>query len=213
MNTQLIVSQVEQAIAHALNFQSKLPADTLPLTGKAMSGKRERHLLNNLAASFTPYVEVGCFHGSTLLAAAYRNTGLIVGVDNFASGANNRQTLLQNLMTYGEARASLIDASCWSVPLTGFRCCFWDGPHSKEDQKNALVALRHWYADTFVYVVDDWQRPEVSEGTMEGITTAGLKIEFQKELTSPGDPASFASGVGNSDWWWCSLGVFVLTQV
>ena len=213
MNTQLIVSQVEQAIARATNFQSKLPADTLPLTGKAMSGKRERHLLNNLAAVFTPYVEVGCFHGSTLLAAAYRNTGLIVGVDNFVSGSGNRQTLLQNLMTYGEARASVIDASCWNVPLTGFRCCFWDGPHTKEDQKNALVALRHWYTDTFVFVVDDWQRPEVVEGTREGIATAGLRVDFEKVLTSPGDPAAFANGVGNSDWWWCSLGVFVLTQV
>lgn len=210
MNSRETVLAVEHAIAAAQLYRSKLPPETLPLAG--YSGRKGRHLLNNLAALFTPYVEVGCYRGSTLISAAYDNKGLIVGVDNFTDETKpgqfmvgTRQVLLDNLRAYSAwARPSLIDAPCWDVPLSGFACGFFDGGHTEEDHLNAVTRLHTWFQPCFVFVVDDFNRQNVRDGTLRGIKEASLVTEFYRHLGAEiGDDA---------DGWWSGMGVFVLSR-
>ena len=205
-----ICVDVDAAVARALNFESKLPPDTLALEG--YSGYKGRHLLNNLAAVFTPYVEVGCFWGSTLICAAYKNEGLIVGVDNFTDETKpghymlaSRQRLLRTLEAYSDiARPSLIDASCWNVPLSGFKCCFFDGGHTEQEHADSLIRLAPWFTDCFVFVVDDYNRQNVRDGTQRGIEMAKLKVE---SFTGVG-----GMGTDDKEGWWNGMGIFVLSK-
>jgi hypothetical protein len=189
-------------------LSSKLPPETLPLNG--YSGKKGRHLVNNLAAAFTPYVEVGCFQGSTLICAAYENQGRIIGVDNFTDETKpgrymveNRKALLANLSTYSHvARPSVIDGACWDLKLSGFRCCFYDGAHAEDDHRRAITDLLPWFTQQFVFVVDDFNRDNVRAGTEEGLHLAGLLPVFHVHLGK--------GATDDADGWWNGIGVYVL---
>src|SRR5262249_22594802 len=66
----------------AIRGASRLEPEGLAIEG--MSDARMRRLLNTLGSRVRTYLEVGCYHGSTLIAAAYRNPRLwALGVDNF----------------------------------------------------------------------------------------------------------------------------------
>lgn len=204
-----MVEQVKMAMAKADSFDSKLPPQTLPIEG--YSGRKGRHLLNNLASLYTPYVEVGCYQGSTLICAAYDNTGLIVGVDNFTDETRpgdymlvNRQALLANMRTYSErSRCSIIDSSCWTLTLSGVKCCFYDGGHTEQDHFDSLL-LNHWFCPQFVFVVDDFNRQNVRDGTEKAIQSLGLTVDFRCHVGADigDDPIG----------WWSGIGVYVLSK-
>jgi hypothetical protein len=205
-----MIAHVKQSIERAERFESNLPPDTLPLTG--YSGRVGRHFLNNLASVFTPYVEVGCYRGSTLICAAYDNPGLVIGVDNFTDETkpgqymvDTRRALLDNLRLYSDrARPSIIDAPCWDVRLSGFACCFFDGAHTEQDHADAVTKLSPWFADQFVFVVDDFNRKNVRDGTDRGIEAAKLRVQFY-----------WHKGDGKTDdptGWWNGFGVYVLQK-
>ena len=205
-----MIANVMRAIELAERFKSKLPPETLPLTG--YSGRMGRHFLNNLAAVFTPYVEVGCFQGSTLICAAYGNTGLIVGVDNFTDETKpcvymveTRKALLSSLREHSaRARPSLIDSPCWDVKLSGIVCCFFDGAHTEQDHVDSVTRLYPWFTRQFVFVVDDFNRKNVRDGTDRGIEAATLRVDFHRHLG--------ASATDDTAGWWNGFGVYVLSK-
>lgn len=205
-----MIDALNNAIAKAGRFESKLPPETLEIEG--YSGRMGRHFLNNLAGRFQPYVEVGCFRGSTLICAAYDNPGLVVGVDNFTDEtqpgtymAGTRQTLLENMRCHSDrSRPSLLDASCWKVHLTGFQCCFFDGAHTEQDHMDAVTHLSTWMTPQFVFVVDDFNRQSVREGTLRGIAAGNLRIDFELWLG--------AQGTDDRTGWWNGFGVYVLSK-
>jgi hypothetical protein len=205
-----MIAHVMRAIKLAQKFESKLPPETLPLVG--YSGRMGRHFLNNLASVFTPYVEVGCFRGSTLICAAYDNAGLIVGVDNFTDETKpgvymveTRKALLENLREYSDrARPSLIDSPCWDVNLTGVTCCFFDGAHDEQDHVDSVARLYPWFTRQFVFVVDDFNRKNVRTGTDRGIEGAKLRVDFHWHLG--------ADATDDTIGWWNGFGVYVLSK-
>ena len=200
------------AVERAERWESKLPPDAFNFDD-SYSGRKGRHLLNNLAGTFLPYIEVGCYLGSTLIAAAYDNPGLVVGVDNFTDETKpgrymveNRRRLLERLSHFSDrARPSLIDAPCWDLKLTGFLCGFYDGDHSAQAHIDALVKLAPWFSQSFVYVIDDYNRQNVRDGTAAGISAARLKVDFEMRL---GEHAPPDDRLG----WWNGIGVFVFTK-
>lgn len=210
MNTDGLITLVQNAVTDASQNKSKLPPDTIPVQG--MSGRMGRHLLNNLAAQLSPYVEVGTYFGSTLISAGYGNRGIVLGIDNFSivfehtqAGHNQRRQLLENMLAFSDvSKVSFMDASCWDVHLTGVQCFFYDGEHTVDDQRKALSLAREWCVPTFVYVVDDWNWECVQTGTQRGLDEFGFKVEYKVEL-----------GVGGFDSWqgfWNGMGVFVLSR-
>lgn len=223
MNTDGLITLAQAAIAHAEQHQSKLPLATLlsggttdptgQFRGVSMSGRKGRHLLNNLAAQLTPYLEIGTFMGGTLLSAGYRNSGLILGVDNFVydfqqllpQPLDPRSTLLSNLAACPEARVSFLEGDCFSLPpVPGFQCVFFDGDHTEEAQCQALTVLKSWYTETFIYVVDDWNWPAVRRGTDRGLREGGYEVACSLNLGSYDADAV--------DAYWNGMGLFVLRK-
>lgn len=206
------ISLVDQALRQANDGVSKLNSDVRHLQG--YSGVKVRHLLNNLAAQFTPYVEVGCYLGSTLIAAAYGNSGLIVGVDNFTDETRpgeymvgTRRTFLNNLSRYSDiARPSLIDASCWDLKgfFSGVKCCFFDGAHTYEDHVRSVTELGDWFADDVVFVVDDFNRQNVREATDAGIRRSKFVVQLSMRFG--------ADKTDDGEGWWNGIGVYLLSR-
>lgn len=207
-----MIDLVKMALERAEHFESKLPPDAFRFDD-SYSGRKGRHLLNNLASVFWPYVEVGCYLGSTLIAASYDNDGLIVGVDNFTDETkpgqymvDNRRRLFERLSHYSDrARPSVIDAACWTLKLSGFQCCFFDGEHSEQGHADSLIRLYDWFTPQFIFLVDDYNRLNVRQGTRRGIETRKLRVDYELWLGAH-DPPDDRIG------WWNGLGVFVLSK-
>src|SRR5262245_31865440 len=64
---------IKEAFAKALNNESEIDPGVLAMVG--MSGRKYRHLINNLIRGLADasYLEVGCWTGSTLCSAVSRN--------------------------------------------------------------------------------------------------------------------------------------------
>ena len=55
---------------------------------------------------------------------------------------------------------------------------FYDGDHSFESQRDALIYFQDCFADEFIYLVDDWKDEGVVKGTHAGIEKIGYEVLF-----------------------------------
>ena len=68
---------------------------------------------------------------------------------------------------------------------------FYDGNHSFESQRDALIYFQDCFADEFIYLVDDWGDEDVVKGTYAGIEKIGYEILFSDNTSNWGaDPTS-----------------------
>src|SRR5262249_17067664 len=122
---------------------------------------------------------VGCYHGSTLIAAAYRNPRLwALGVDNFTEPH-------PELDAHGPPRAQLtahirrfaphvrfVEADFRSIdpdPLPVLDCFFYDGAHDRASQREAVTHFAPRFGPECLLLVDDWNGEDVREGTYDGL--------------------------------------------
>lgn len=198
-----LVEHVKEAFAKAEREESKLPPEIyqggLHRDGKlqGMSSPRVRHLLNNLCDfEGVRYLEIGTYLGSTLIAAATNNEGIFAAIDNFQwnhgkaenTEITTRQALDENLTRFEmKDKVHFVDAKCWEVDKSQlpspFNVYFYDGDHSHECQKKALLEFIDLLADEFIFVVDDWQESgnNVPSGTYKGIKEGGFEILYEME--------------------------------
>lgn len=87
---------------------------------------------------------------------------------------------------------TLVVGDCWKVKNNIFDewgsekvdIYYYDGDHSKESQKEAIIQYYPCYAEEFIYLVDDYENDEVQEGTKEGIDwlkTQGYKVLYEQD--------------------------------
>ena len=81
---------------------------------------------------------------------------------------------------------------------------FYDGDHSFEAQKSAFTYFNDIFADTFIAIVDDYNREHVRQGTMAGFQELNYQVLFDVFL-----PASFD---GDKKQWWDGLYVAVIAK-
>jgi len=132
---------------------------------------RENNLaLLNLAASCLgadeSYVEVGVFHGASLVAAMLGNEGGFVGVDSFDFRDGSLEKVEQNLAHFGVAGAELIVGDVFELVPGGAlgeaRAGVWyyDALHTYEGQLEGLRIAEPWLARGALLIVDDtdWEQ-------------------------------------------------------
>jgi hypothetical protein len=169
----------------ALRGESRLTEDVLNVEG--MSDARMRHLLNNIGGRVRTYVEVGCYHGSTLIAAAHGNPDLFaLGIDNFSEDfppwntrGGPREQLGDNLRKYaphaqfveGDFRLLTVDQ------LPSIDCFFYDGAHDPQSQYEAILHFSPRFADESLLLFDDWNFDSVKDGTQAGVRD--LRADWQ----------------------------------
>jgi len=162
----------------AIQSESKLTPEVLDIEG--MSDANMRHLLNNLGGQVATYVEVGSYHGSTLIAAAFGNEKLTaIGIDNFSEQFADWNTrgephvqLFKNLEKFAP-HARFIGADFRDVDtqaLPWIDCYFYDGAHDADSQSDGIVHFAPRFADECLLLVDDWNGEPVREGTFDGLS-------------------------------------------
>jgi protein O-GlcNAc transferase len=115
------------------------------------------------------YVEVGTYHGTSLIAAMLDNDARFVAIDNWSLGDGSRERLDRNLVRFGFAdRAELIEGDAFetlrSDRLAGRKVgvYYYDNGHEYEQQLDGLRLIEPYLLSPALVIVDDtdWERVE-----------------------------------------------------
>lgn len=215
------IEQIQAAIFYAEQRQSKITP--LALAVPMLGSLQIRHLLNNLGAISTNFLDVGSHVGGSYCSAVFKNNNLdnAFAVDSWESdatdGHNHERDFRENAVFFTPANGekptfmAIIKSECFEVDLSQFddiKIDFYsyDAGHSQEQQKQALIYYKPVLADEFIYVCDDWMFEGVKEGTLEGIKEGGYEILFATELLN--DNGEFYQ----NEQWWDGYAVFLLKK-
>jgi predicted O-methyltransferase YrrM len=129
-------------------------------------------LLNAAASCLQPdesYVEVGTYHGTSLIAAMLDNDAEFVAIDNWSLGDGSREQLDRNLARFGFAgRAETVEGDAFetlrSDRLAGRKLgvYYYDNGHEYEQQLDGMRLIEPYLLSPALVIVDDtdWERVE-----------------------------------------------------
>jgi hypothetical protein len=205
------IEQIQIAISNADRMQSGLSKECfdVPMLGSL----KIRHLLNNLGAISTEYLECGSHRGGSFCSTVNNNNLVIAtAVDSYLETFHKGDSL-KDFMDNAEKFCpehtlwDLLKEDYFKVYIAGKPDLFlFDGFHSEEHQAKALTYFAPMLADEFIYVCDDYMLPQVKAGTQRGIKEAGLKILFEQELENPSEV------LHQNDFWWSGVYIALLKK-
>jgi hypothetical protein len=210
------IEQIELAIEKAIKRESKITP--LALSVPMLGSLRIRHLLNNLGAISTKFIDIGSHVGGSYCSAVFNNDNLkeVAAVDSWESdateGNHHEKDFRENMLIFTPrlSKVHVIKRDSFKVNLDqlpkDIDFYSYDAGHSKEQQKQALIYYKPILADEFIYVCDDWTFDGVKEGTLEGISDGGYDIIFQKELLNDNGE------LYQNEQWWDGYAVFLLKK-
>ena len=113
------------------------------------------------------YVEVGTYHGTSLISAHAGNDGDFVALDNWSLGDGSRDQLEANLARY-ELDATLLEGDAFETLRSGklegrsVGVYYYDNGHEYEQQLDGMRLAEPYLADGALVIVDDtdWERVE-----------------------------------------------------
>lgn len=193
------INLVNIAIEKAERLESNLPSEGLGIGGN-MSGKRGNHFLNNLVFEGCNYLEVGCWHGSTLCSALYKNKPN----KSFSIELDTQEKLLENIQKYITNNHKHITSDCFNINLKengieNIDVYFYDADHRTQDQYDALDYYIDSLSDVFIFIVDDWNGigdHDVSGGTYSAIKDLNLTIHLDASKHDNSNPEGYHNGFG-----------------
>jgi predicted O-methyltransferase YrrM len=129
-------------------------------------------LLNAAASCLQPdeaYVEVGTYHGTSLIAAMLDNDAEFVAIDNWSLGDGSREQLDRNLTRFSFAgRAEIIEGDAFETLRSGrlagrkVGVYYYDNGHEYEQQLDGMRLIEPYLLSPALVIVDDtdWERVE-----------------------------------------------------
>ena len=221
-----IIHHIIISIVQARNEQSKIQPNTDEgkeiLEYSGYTGTRTRHLYNNICNSDAlkdiKYLEIGTWNGSSSMSAVYKNniTGLFI--DNWSQFGGDANIFIQNMSKFGKSSTNyLLESDCWKVNLKEldmgpFNVYLFDGDHAELDHFKSLEYYYPVLDDTFIFLVDDWNWPNVRDGTMRAIDQLNLHVLFRhEEFVSQDELNNMPNHYGKKTWW-NGIGIFLLSK-
>lgn len=207
------IEQITEAIEKALRRESKLTP--LAMSVPALSSLNIRHLMNNLGAISTRYVEIGSHRGGSLCSTVFKNDNLIsaTAIDSFLSDetANEgaKPDFLENveICLPREVKFNLIHKDSFQVNLSELPAeidlYLMDGSHDEDSQCRALTYYLPAMAGEFIFLVDDSDWPDVIEGTKRGLRETGVEVLFERK---------FQGNDHDNDGWYNGYWIFLLRK-
>jgi len=138
-------------------------------------------LLNLAAACVGPdeaYVEVGVYHGASLIAAMLGNEGRgFVGIDGFDFGDASRDVVERNLADFGLPVPEVIVGDVFELVPAGalgetrVGVWYYDASHSYEAQLEGLRITEPWLVPGALMIVDDTDWPGVERALADYVST------------------------------------------
>lgn len=219
MTTEQKIEAIKDAIEKAKNHQSKM--DDIAWSVPALSSLKIRHLMNNLGAISTRYLECGV-HKSGLFSSAIRNNPNLVvanATDSFASDADSDDKAYPQFSDntakcrHPETAINLLIGDTFAIQPSDIvgpiDLYLYDAAHDYESQRKAMTHFLPAMADEFIVCVDDWQYGDVKVATMEGLHESGCTVLFQEELVNP-EP--YTEDQHLNDLYWRGFAVFLLRK-
>ncbi len=189
MNSQELCQHVDEAIARSLRSEAYLDADVLKITG--FSTPTMRRMFSNLChLEGASYLECGCFCGASLISALCNNPITAYGVEDFSQPFANytvREQLTSNVSRWGASckKIVMINTDCFTMDRGIFESpidlYFYDGEHSETSQAKALPYFLNVLNDSFVYIVDDTDWPQVASGVALGFAALKDRVRIDRE--------------------------------
>lgn len=201
---------IQNAFEKAKKYESKL-SDWI-ITMEGMSGVQYRHFVNNLFehVDAAKYLEIGCWKGSTTCAASYKNSIVTYCIDNWGQFGGPRMEFSNNIQRCMsesglDCKIELMENDFRNVDYSAigkYNIYMFDGPHSTEDQRDALIIAKDALEDEFVFICDDWNWHHVREGTEQGIKQSNFEVIYSIDLRTTPDNSTCTheNGYERSDW-------------
>lgn len=194
---------IETAFENAEKGESKITDGILNMEG--MSGKKTRHLYNNLLnKDDARYLEIGTWKGSSVCSAMCGNKAKVVCIDNWSEFGGPKHEFITNFNTYkGENEARFIEQDCFKVDISllpKFNIYMYDGNHTKDSHYRALVHYYDCLDNTFVFIVDDWNWQDVRNGTHESIKLLNLSVLYEREIRLTTDNSHTSPQLAKETW-------------
>lgn len=197
---------IEKAFFKALALDHRLPDWIVQTVG--MSGKKYRYFINNLIHQIARprYLEIGSWAGSTAISAIFENNLDALCIDNWSQFGGPRNEFMQNIqMAKGDkCNFSFIEDDFRSVNFNELNfqanVYLFDGPHTERDQYDGIRYALPSLQPEFVLVVDDFNWPDVRNGTKRAITDCHLTVEASIEIRTTIDNTHPKIHGAPSDW-------------
>jgi hypothetical protein len=202
----LLSFSLDRAFRDALALRTKLPDWVLAMQG--MSGRKYRRLINSLVGLVpnARYLEVGSWAGSTACSAIHGNRVTATCIDNWSEfgGPKDQFTANTDRARSDEVNFRFIEEDFRKVnysDLGTYNIYLFDGPHAYQDQYDGVAIAQPAVEDEYIQIVDDWNWPEVRQGTIDAITQLGRAITYAIEIRTTQDNSHPQMHIGeNSDW-------------
>lgn len=206
------IEQIIEAIVQADRLKSKLEYPVIEVP--SFTSTKIRHLLNNLGAISSSYLECGTHKGGHFCSVLYKNDIKdAVALDDYSEFYVNGETkeeCLANINRYApkHTRWSLFEQDCFTAkfhPKLKFDLYNYDAQHTESAQQRAMTHFVDNLADECIVVVDDWAFNGVEDGTRMGIRLAGMEVLFESVMLTP-------EGALPEDNWHNGFAVFLLKK-
>ena len=124
--------------------------------------------------------------------------------DNWSEFDGPVDKFLTNLAKYkGKSRVTFIEKDYHQLDfhhLGLFNVFLFDGPHTYEDQFDAVMMADPALEPCFVLIVDDWNWESARRGTMDAIRKRGYRIDHMIEVRTSRDDTLPELRGEKSDW-------------
>lgn len=175
------IANVETAIAVAQAQRTRLPLALLAVTPHTGTAKVSI-LLNELCSrGDCRYLEFGVFHGRSLIAAAWGNTGQFTGVDHQNEKRGHGWPATHAMLPPDQSgTVRFVSANFKDVALDArYDVCFYDADHSALGTARG-VCLMAQRLRPGILIVDDVEHPKIgphaSKGAELGLAQSGCRI-------------------------------------
>lgn len=216
-----LVQHVKACLEASFNGKSKLSRKVLRLDG--MSGKKTRHLLNNICSlPDCVYLEIGTWKGSTFVSALYENSTIsqAVGIDNWVQFGGPKDVFLGNCRRFlRNVYNRCIEGDCFSINKTALfsapvNVYFYDGGHEEIDQEKAFTYYNDILAPTFIAIVDDWNWDWIRKGTFQAFEKLHYQVVYECSLPQRTalDPLPNPKGESDKKNWWNGVYIAVIKK-
>ena len=197
-------THIKKSFENANENMSKINHEIMMLRG--MTGLKTRHFYNNmLTMSGARYLEIGSSTGSAVCSAMYGNNAIVLCMDNWSESGIPKEEFVNNFNKFkGNNEAIFIERDCFKIDISSFpkfNIFLYDAEHSYD---NHYKALFHYYScldDVFIYIVDDWNWPDVRKGTMDSIAKLNLNIIYEKEIRLTFDDSYTKEPMRTTSYW------------
>ena len=213
-------NHIEKCLMLSDNYQSKIVEEITNMEG--MTGKKTRHFYNNMCSmEDARYLEIGTWKGSSICSAMCNNTMTCVAIDNWSEFGGPKAEFMNNFNKFkGNNNARFIEQNCWTVDVSKlgkFNIYMYDGNHSENSHFQALNYYLPCFDDEFIYIIDDWNWPDVRNGTIKSIKENNCEIIYQKEIfTDQNGPIEWGPGegtrFGRDGDWHNGIAIFILKK-